>query len=91
MARVTAAVQVAALFPAAVALWSPGRYAAALRHDRTDPLFNPNFRQLLHVGYKVAAEMGERYSAALAGSRASIERNVTENLFKRHFVPLFLG
>jgi len=76
--------------PAAVSLWSSGQYAAALRHDRSEPRFDPNLRQLLHVGYKVAAEMGERYERALIEARSSIERNVTENLFKRHFAPLFL-
>lgn len=77
--------------PGAVSSWDPARYAAALRHDPSEPRFDPNLRQLLHVGYKVAAEMGTRFERALAASRTSIERNVAENLYARHFVPLFLG
>ena len=47
-------------------------------------------RQLLHVGYKIAAKMGERYTDMLAASEESISRNVTENLYDRHIEPLFL-
>jgi len=77
--------------PAAVNGWTAGEYAGALRHDRTNPLFNPNLRQLLHVGYKIAAKMGERYTRMLDACEASIARNVTTNLFERHIRPLFLG
>ena len=58
---------------------------------RRNPGFNPNVRQLLHVGYKVAAKMGDRYLEMLEECEASISRNVTENLFERHIRPLFLG
>jgi hypothetical protein len=47
-------------------------------------------RQLLHVGYKVAAKMGDRYLDMLRRSEESISRNVTENIFDRHIKPLFL-
>jgi hypothetical protein len=45
---------------------------------------------LLHVGYKVAAKMGERYTRMLDACEESISRNVTENLYTRHIEPLFL-
>ena len=77
--------------PATVNGWTAEEYAGALRHDRTNPLFNPNLRQLLHVGYKVAAKMGERYTKMLDACEESIARNVTANLFDRHIRPLFLG
>jgi hypothetical protein len=48
-------------------------------------------RQLLHVGYKVAAKMGARYLAMLEECEETISRNVTENLFARHIQPLFLN
>ena len=51
----------------------------------------PHFRQLLHVGYKIAAKMGARYLDALDACEASISRNVTENLYARHLQPIFLG
>ena len=75
--------------PEAVCKWTSEQFAGALRHDRKNPLFNANLRQLLHVGYKVAAAMGERYTRMLEQSEESIARNVTENLWERHIRPLF--
>jgi hypothetical protein len=71
--------------------WTAAQYTSALRHDQRNPEFNPNLRQLLHVGYKVAAKMGERYLDMLRECEESISHNVTENLFERHIRPLFLG
>jgi tagaturonate epimerase len=71
--------------------WSAEQFVAALRHDQKNPAFNPNLRQLLHVGYKVAAKMGERYLDALEASETSVSRNVTGNLYERHIEPLFLS
>ncbi|MBV9122221.1 MAG: hypothetical protein JO112_02530 [Planctomycetes bacterium] len=70
--------------------WGPGEFVAALRHDPSNPAFNPHLRQLLHVGYKVAAKMGQRYLEALEKHQASVAKNVTENLYQRHLKPLFL-
>jgi hypothetical protein len=70
--------------------WTSEQYASTVRHDQQDPLFNPNVRQMLHVGYKVAASMGDRYTDMLEACEESISRNVTENLFARHIEPLFL-
>jgi flavin-binding protein dodecin len=75
--------------PADVNNWTAAEYTDALRHVQSNPGFNPNVRQLLHVGYKVAAKMGERYLSMLRQSEESISRNVTENLFDRHIKPLF--
>ncbi len=77
--------------PATVNGWTAEEYAGALRHDPQNPLFNPNLRQLLHVGYKIAAKMGERYTKMLDACEESIARNVTANLLERHIRPLFLG
>jgi hypothetical protein len=76
--------------PETVNAWSAADYTSALRHDQSNSRFNPHVRQLLHVGYKVAAKMGPRYLAMLRECEASISRNVTENLFDRHIAPLFL-
>lgn len=70
--------------------WSGQRYADALRHDSSNPHYNPSLRQLLHVGYKVAAEMGDRYYAALKEFETDVARNVTANLWERHLKPLFV-
>jgi hypothetical protein len=77
--------------PREVARWSSLQFTAALRHDQQDPSYNPSFRQLLHVGFKVAAKLGHRYIDLLAANREIIARNVTENLFSRHIGPVFLG
>lgn len=71
--------------------WSSEQYTSALRHDQSCPAFNLHFRQLLHVGYKVAAEMGDRYLGALERYEEIVGRNVGGNIFERHLKPLFLG
>ena len=76
--------------PAVVNAWTTTQYTDALRHVQSNPDFNPNVRQLLHVGYKVAAKMFDRYLNMLRQSEESIARNVTENIFDRHIKPLFL-
>jgi hypothetical protein len=75
--------------PATVNRWSGEQFAAALRHDSGAAAYNPDFRQLLHVGYKAAAEMGARFTSALDAHRAVIGAVVTENLYERHLRPLF--
>ncbi len=76
---------------ATVSGWSAEQFVAALRHDPKHQAFNPHLRQLLHVGYKVAAKMGDRYLEALRAHADCISRNVTANLYDRHLKPLFLN
>jgi tagaturonate epimerase len=71
--------------------WTSQQYVSALRHDQSNPGYNPSLRQLLHVGFKVAAKMGDRYLKALEANEESVARNVTTNLFDRHIRPVFLG
>ena len=71
--------------------WTSEQFVRALRHNQADELFNPNLRQLLHVGFKVAAKMGGRYLHLLKECEVSVSRNVTINLFERHIKPLFLS
>ena len=71
--------------------WSSEEFTGALRHDTTNAAYNPSFRQLLHVGFKVAAHMGPRYLETLSENEEIVARNVTANLFKRHIVPVFIG
>jgi hypothetical protein len=71
--------------------WNSEQFVSALRHDQKNTLFNPSFRQLLHVSFKVAAKKGDRYLDALKKHEAIIAKNVTENLFERHLKPLLLG
>lgn len=71
--------------------WSGEQYASALRHDQKNPAYNANLRQLLHVGYKVAAQMEGRYTDALTRYESTIAQNVTTNIFDRHLKPIFVG
>jgi len=77
--------------PGEVNGWSNEEFTGALRHDGTSAAYNPGFRQLLHVGFKVAAKMGPRYLEAVKENEEIVGRNVTANLFDRHIKPVFLG
>ena len=77
--------------PPLVAGWTSEQFVAALRHDPNCPAYNPSFRQLLHVAFKVAARMGDRYLNLVSMTETSIARNVTANLFDRHIKPVFIG
>jgi hypothetical protein len=71
--------------------WTSAQFVSALRHDPRNPAYNLHLRQLLHVGYKVAAKMGERYLDMLKACEPVVARNVTGNLYERHIKPLFIG
>ena len=75
--------------PAQADAWGPEEFATALRHDKACDRYNRDFRQLLHVGYKAAAEMGTRYTDALKAHREIVAANVTENIYTRHIRPVF--
>ena len=70
--------------------WDGRTFAQTLRHDQSNPNYNPDFRQLLHVGYKIAAKLGDEYLKALEDNEEIVARNVTENIFERHIKHLFL-
>jgi hypothetical protein len=76
--------------PSTVNEWSSEQYVNALRHDQSYAEFNPSLRQLLHVGFKIAAKKGNSYLDLLDEYKVEISRNVTTNLFERHIRPLFL-
>ena len=77
--------------PETVRGWSSEQYTSALRHVRGAAAYNNSLRQLLHVGFKVAAKMGRRYLKLLEANETVIAKNVTENLYDRHIAPVFLG
>lgn len=70
--------------------WDGKKYADTLRHDQSNSLYNIHFRQLLHVGYKVAAELGDEYLSALKKYKNVIAEHVAENIFDRHLKRIFL-
>lgn len=75
--------------PQTVHGWNSEKYVNTLRHVQSHPDYNLHFRQLIHVGFKVAAKMGARYTAALEAHDDIIGRNVTANLWERHIQPIF--
>ncbi|HPR31253.1 MAG TPA: tagaturonate epimerase family protein [Prolixibacteraceae bacterium] len=70
--------------PEEVASWTGRQFADAVIHNQSNPAFNPDLRQLIHVGYKVAAQKGNVYYAALEKFEDNIEKQVFENIFTRH-------
>lgn len=75
--------------PDVVAGWTGEKFANTLRHIPGHPDYNPNFRQLVHVGYKVAAEMGESYTDLLKKYAVVVGNCVEENIYDRHLKRLF--
>ena len=72
-----------------IASWNGNQYARALRHNRQDPLYNPDFRQLVHVSYKIAAELAPEFYAALERNADVVAEQVKENILDRHIARLF--
>jgi tagaturonate epimerase len=76
---------------AAVAQWTSAQYVNALQHEQACKEFNPHLRQLLHVGFKIAAKKGARYLDLIRANRAIVAKKVTGNLFDRHIKAIFLS
>ena len=72
-----------------IASWDGNQYARALRHNQQDPLYNPDFRQLVHVSYKIAAELAPEFYAALERNADVVAEQVKENILDRHIARLF--
>jgi hypothetical protein len=70
--------------------WDSNRFAASLRHVPGDPRYNPNMRQLIHVGYKLAAERMDEFYHLLDKYRQVIAECVFENIYYRHIARLFI-
>ncbi|UCE99268.1 MAG: hypothetical protein JSV82_08900 [Planctomycetota bacterium] len=75
---------------AIVEQWSGADFASAFRHDKSCEKYNGSFRQLLHVAYKIAAEMGDDFLDALEKHEQIISKNVAENIYERHIMPIFM-
>jgi hypothetical protein len=75
--------------PEEVSEWSGKKFADTLRHIPGHPDYNSNLRQLIHVGYKVAAEMGTKYTGLLEKYADVVGSCVEENIYDRHLKRLF--
>lgn len=69
--------------------WSGSTFASALRHDQSCKTYNSDLRQLLHVGYKIAAQMGDIFLWALKIYEHTIAENVIDNILHRHIEKVF--
>ena len=69
--------------------WNGEKFANTLRHIPGNPHYNPNFRQLIHVSYKIAAEHKDEFFKYLVNHNEIIGRQVYENIFDRHLCRLF--
>ena len=70
--------------------WTNTKFVATLRHDPGNPDYNPEFRQLLHVAYKVAAEFGDGFLKMVKNNEEIIGKLVTENIYLNHIKPIFI-
>jgi hypothetical protein len=75
--------------PDEVNQWDADRFVNSLRHVPEHPEYNPGFRQLIHVGYKIAAEMGDRYLDTVRKNSDIVGREVEQNIYERHIRRLF--
>jgi hypothetical protein len=69
--------------------WDGEKFASTLRHEPGHPDYHAGFRQLLHVAYKVAAEMGEEYLDLLRKHQEIVGEQVMTNIYERHIQRLF--
>lgn len=69
--------------------WNSDKYVNTLRHIQDHPDYNANFRQLIHVAYTVAAEMGTTYTDLLKKYEDIVGQCVEENVYDRHLKRLF--
>jgi len=75
--------------PAEVMKWNSKKFASSLIHNQKDPDYNPDMRQLIHVGYKLAALKMEEYLNLLDKNKETVSRCVYENIYSRHICRLF--
>jgi tagaturonate epimerase len=73
-----------------VIIWDSQKLQRALTQDQSCIDYNPNMRQLIHVGYKIAAEYGEEYITAIEKYKQIIAEHVNANIYDRHIKPIFI-
>ncbi len=76
--------------PSAVNNWSSDDFVNVVRHNPSCSQYDTNVRQLLHLAYKIAAEMGTEFTDVLEKYQEHISPAVTENIYQRHIKPLFI-
>lgn len=74
---------------AEVAKWCGKKMADSLRHVTGNKDYNSNMRQLIHVGYKLAAMNMKEYFKLLEANEKIVSECVYDNIYKRHICRLF--
>jgi len=69
--------------------WTGEKFADTLRHVPSNPNFNSDVRQLIHISYQIAAEYGKNYTDMIDKYHEIISKQVTENIFDRHIKRIF--
>ena len=75
--------------PKEVSNWDSNKIVKTLQNDHFCKDYNPNFRQLFHIAYKIAAEMGPYFTSSIQKYEEIIEQHVTNNIYDKHIKPLF--
>jgi len=75
--------------PDMVNQWDGEKFASTLRNIPGHPDYDPGFRQLIHVGYKVAAELGDKFIGMTRLHSEIVGEQVMINIFDRHISRLF--
>ncbi|MBW6501493.1 MAG: tagaturonate epimerase family protein [Bacteroidales bacterium] len=69
--------------------WNSLKFAGSLRHVPENPEYNSDMRQLIHVGYKLAADRMDEYFRLLDTHRDVVADCVFDNIYNRHICRLF--
>ncbi|MCK5067124.1 MAG: hypothetical protein KAR16_06790 [Bacteroidales bacterium] len=75
--------------PSEVDRWQEEKFAGTLRHIPGHPDYHAGFRQLIHVGYKVAAEMDNAFLEMVRRHSDIVAEQVVTNIYDRHIKRLF--
>ena len=77
--------------PGIIKSWGKDKFVRSIIHDESDPDYNPDFRQFIHLSYKIAAERIRDYRELIIDDHKAIAKRVTENIFSNHIKPLFMN
>jgi len=69
--------------------WNSKKFADSLRHVPGNSDYNSNLRQLIHVGYKLAAMRMDEFFKLLEANEKTVSQCVYENMYDRHICRLF--
>jgi len=70
--------------------WDGETFQRKITHDLNNFDYNPNIRQLMHVGYKLAGQRMKAYLGLLDQYADQVSERVTENIWEKHISKVFL-